>query len=471
VPHVAFVPFTGFRVREEELLSLGMSLPGLQQRAAAIAELPALGLLTLAGMLPPRWTCSYRGAPAVSDELVQSIASERPTLVAVSALTASIEEAYAFSRRLRAENIPIVLGGLHATTCPDEARRHCDAVVVGEGEAVWDEVLRDAEAGRLRPVYTSLNGSPHGTWPRRSGTRMASLGETRPRDGNPWPLPRFDLLPGAPRYTLQTQRGCPLACEFCAASRLLGPFREKPTEHIRAELAEISLLAPEPLVELADDNTFAGHRDFDALLDVLAASGVRYFTEADWRLGERPELVARLAESGCVQVLMGIESLVFRYPGMGGKRAELERIMDAVETIQAAGVAVNGCFILGADGETHASIDRLVRFILASPLADVQVTLQTPFPGTSLRQRLGRAGRLLDRSWSAYTLFDVTFQPDCLGVPELEQAFRHVLRSVYCEAATRRRQAVRRDVWRRNARLRGAQLRGDETPPPAEARR
>jgi radical SAM superfamily enzyme YgiQ (UPF0313 family) len=145
--------------------------------------------------------------------------------------------------------------------------------------------------------------------------------------------------------------------------------------------------------------------------------------------------------------------------------------MDAVETIQAAGVAVNGCFILGADGETHASIDRLVRFILASPLADVQVTLQTPFPGTSLRQRLGRAGRLLDRSWSAYTLFDVTFQPDCLGVPELEQAFRHVLRSVYCEAATRRRQAVRRDVWRRNARLRGAQLRGDETPPPAEARR
>ncbi len=235
---------------------------------------------------------------------------------------------------------------------------------------------------------------------------------------------------------------------------MLGPFREKPLEHVRAELAAICSLSPEPLVELADDNTFVGHRDFDALFDALAASELRYFTEADWRLGERPELVARLAESGCVQVLMGIESLVFRYPGMGAKRAELDRIMQSVEAIQAAGVAVNGCFILGADGETRESMDRLVRFILGSPLAEVQVTLQTPFPGTPLRRRLEHAGRLLERPWAAYTLFDVTFQPDCLNVEELEQGFRDVLRAVYGDEATRRRQGIRREVWRRNARLR-----------------
>ncbi len=98
-----------------------------------------------------------------------------------------------------------------------------------------------------------------------------------------------------------------------------------------------------------------------------------------------------------------------------------------------------------------------MRFILESPLADVQVTLQTPFPGTALRQRLERAGQLLDRPWSSYTLFDVTFQSDCLSVAELEHGFRDVLRAVYSEEATRRRQVIRRKVWHENARLRHVQ--------------
>ena len=115
-----------------------------------------------------------------------------------------------------------------------------------------------------------------------------------------WPLPRYELL-GAPpaRFILQTQRGCPLACEFCGASRLLGTFREKPAEHIRQELEAIRAVDPRPLVELADDNTFAGSRDAGELLDVLKQSGARWFTESDWRIGERPEILAQLADAGC----------------------------------------------------------------------------------------------------------------------------------------------------------------------------
>ena len=135
-----------------------------------------------------------------------------------------------------------------------------------------------------------------------------------------------------------------------------------------------------------------------------ASPGARWFTEADWRTGERPDVLAHLSEAGCVQLLVGIESLVFRYTGMGAKQADCG-MMDAVVAIQEAGVAVNGCFIIGADGETPASIDRLVEFILDSPLAEVQFTLQTPFPGTALYHRLRRTGRLLpDRDWSHYTL-------------------------------------------------------------------
>jgi radical SAM superfamily enzyme YgiQ (UPF0313 family) len=231
---------------------------------------------------------------------------------------------------------------------------------------------------------------------------------------------------------------------------LLGSFEEKPVANIVRELAAITAINSRPLVELADDNTFAGGRDPAALLEALKRAGARYFTESDWRIGERPDVLAGLAASGCVQVLVGIESLVFRYPGMGQKRAELARIMDAVERIQDSGVAVNGCFILGAEGETRQSLDRLTEFILQSPLAEVQLTLQTPFPGTGLYRRLQAQGRLLpERGWSLYTLFDVVYQPDQLTVAELECGFREAATAVFSPAASSRRAAIRRRILKR----------------------
>lgn len=436
MPHVTFVPFTGFRLREAELLELGMTLPGLRERAVAVGQLPALGLLTLAGMMPEHWTCSYREATCADEALAEAVAAERPTLVALSALTASVDEAYRFSALLRTRGLRVVLGGLHATACAAEAARHVDAVVVGEGEPVWPRVLADAESGELQPIYRA----------------------SAPFDLAGAPVPRFDLLtqPGRrPRLTLQTQRGCPFACDFCGASRLLGAFREKPNDNLRREIEAIRSLVPDPLLELADDNTFAGSRDFTPLFAALATSGARYFTEADWRLGERPELLAPLAQSGCVQVLVGIESLIFRHPGMGAKEANLSRVMDAIARIQDAGIAVIGCFILGADGEDPASIDRLIRFILDAPLADVQLTLLTPFPGTALHRRLQREGRLLpDRGWPYYTLFDVTYRPDRLSVEALEESLRRVLRAAFAPDVVARRTALRRAIWRKNPRLR-----------------
>lgn len=434
MPHVALVPFTGFRILSDELRELGLKLPGLRRRSAALAELPALGLLTLAGFSPPDWTYSYHPAQTPDDALLAAVLATHPDLVAVSALTASIGEACAFSDRLRAVGVATAIGGLHATVCPEEAAAHADAVVVGEGEPVWADLLADASRGALQRLYRAAARPPPPVWP----------------------VPRFDLL-GAlpPRYTLQTQRGCPLACDFCAASRLLGRFREKPAEAVRNELRAICALTPAPLIELADDNTFAGDRDPDELLQAFADADARWFTECDWRIGERPDLLRRLAEAGCVQVLIGIESLVFRYPGMGDKQAELIRMLHAVDAVQQAGVAVNACFIVGAEGETRQSLDRLVTFLRGSDFADVQVTLQTPFPGTMLRRRLEGQGRLLaNRGWPAYTLFDVTYEPDQLTVADLEAGFRDVLEAVFDEGEARRRRDIRRSVWRGSPRLR-----------------
>jgi radical SAM superfamily enzyme YgiQ (UPF0313 family) len=432
MPHVTFAPLTGFRVREPEMLELGMSLPGLRDRARAIAELPALGVLTLAGMTTDPWTVSYRGVERSTDDTVNQIRRERPDIVAVSALTASIDEAYLLCNKLRDVGISTVIGGLHATVCPEEAERYADSVVIGRGELVWPRLLDDVMNGSLRRRYVA----PYGESPN-------------------WPQPRFELLGRQPsRLTLQTQTGCPLACSFCGASRLLGRFAEKPVELIRSELASIRQLNPRPLIELADDNTFAGSRDVADLCDAFEESNARWFTEADWRIGERPELLNRLARSGCVQILTGIESLVFRYPGMGDKQAEMDRMMAAVSAIQAAGVAVNGCFILGAEGETRQSLGAVTEFILNSSFAEVQVTLQTPFPGTVLHRKLAEEGRLLtERGWSAYSLFDLTYHPDQMSVAELESGFRDVLRKVFSADASRRRNRIRHCIRKRARKL------------------
>jgi radical SAM superfamily enzyme YgiQ (UPF0313 family) len=174
----------------------------------------------------------------------------------------------------------------------------------------------------------------------------------------------------------------------------------------------------------------------------------------DWRIGESPELLAELGDSGCVQVLVGIESWTTSFAGMGRKRADCSRVLDAVERIQEHGVAVLACFVAGGDGDDRASLDELAAFLEGAPFADVQLTVLTPFPGTALFERLRREGRLLaDRGWSHYTLFDVTFRPRRMSPEELERGFQNLVARVHRPEEARRRAEIRRRIWRRRPRL------------------
>ena len=144
--------------------------------------------------------------------------------------------------------------------------------------------------------------------------------------------------------------------------------------------------------------------------------------------------------------------MVFRHPGMGLKKAEIGRVMAAINRIQEAGVAVNSCFIVGSDGETKESLQAVGEFLLdlGAFFADVQLTIETPFPGTPLRARLKREGRLLpDRGWDCHTLFDVCHQPDRMSVGELETGFEELLSVVFDHPQRRRRERIRREIHRR----------------------
>ena len=185
---------SGVRACDPELVRLGMTLPGFVERGKVIASLPSLGLLTLAGMTPSSHRCDYYEVKEIRDfdHLPESF-----DLVAISSLSAQINEAYDLADRFRALGVPVVLGGLHVTALPDEAGRHADAVVIGEGEPVWLEVLQDAEARRLKRSYRARADFQSGRFT-DPGLRAA-----RPREIQPTGRPDQPRLPAALRVLRQ----------------------------------------------------------------------------------------------------------------------------------------------------------------------------------------------------------------------------------------------------------------------------
>jgi len=147
---VGLIAMSGVRACDAELLRLGLTLPGFVERSRVIASLPSLGLLTLAGIHRHEHTYHYH---EVADIRELRDLPDGYDLAAISSFSAQIGEGYALADRYRAAGVPVVMGGLHVTCLPDEALAHADAVVVGEGEAVWPEVLADAAAGQLGGGY------------------------------------------------------------------------------------------------------------------------------------------------------------------------------------------------------------------------------------------------------------------------------------------------------------------------------
>ena len=430
---IALVAMSGIRACDAELLRLGLTLPGFVERSKTIASLPSLGLLTLAGMTPASHECEYI---EVADLRKLEGLPDGFDLVAISSYSAQIGEAYELADRYRAKGVPVVMGGLHVTALPEEAAGHCDAVVVGEGEDAWPEVLRDAEAGRLKPFYRTGGGY--------------SLAEA--------PMPAFAKLDWSKynRLTVQASRGCPLRCQFCASSNLLAPrYKQKPVQRVLAEIDCIRSLWRRPFLEFADDNAFVNKQYWWALLTGLKTRRVHWFAETDLSVYEDEDLLNLLRESGCAEVLIGLESPV--EAGLAGlemnndwKRKRWPQYRDAIGRIQSHGIRVNGCFVLGLDGQTPEVFDAVYDFAAETELFDVQITIQTPFPGTPLYERLKQENRLLyEGQWDRCTLFDINYRPQPMTVDELREGFHRLAVRLYSEDQTKwRRETFARKYLR-----------------------
>lgn len=446
---IGLIAMSGVRAWSEALNRAGLTMPGVIERGNVIASLPSLSLLTLAGMTGPEHDVSYHEIRDLRREgavVGASVDAAAPVfnLVAISSMSAQVKDAYEVARHYRAQGAIVVMGGLHVTAMPEEAARHCDAVVVGEAEPLWERVLRDAERGEI-------GGGQQARVYRNEGEEFSL---------NHAPMPRFDLLDVDKynRIPLQTARGCPHRCEFCASSILLTKgYKLKPTERVIAEVRAIKRIWERPFIELADDNSFCSRARAKELLAALRVEEVPWFTECDVSIAEDEELLVAMREAGCRQVLVGLESPTDT--GLDGmemrrnwKLRQLPRYEHAVRTIQSHGITVNGCFIVGLDGHTESVFDAVYDFAMRNSLYDVQITVPTAFPGTPMYERLLGEGRIIEpAAWERCTLLDVNIVPREMSVERLERGFLELATRLYQEDVIR----VRREGFLRMRRAAG----------------
>lgn len=432
---IGLIALSGIRAVNPEIMEAGLTLPGFVERRKVVASLPSLSLLTLAALTPRDIDVEYR---EIQDLRAEPESLPDYDLVAISSYSAQIGDAYRVADEYAARGTPAVMGGLHVSVLPEEARAHGATAVVGEGELLWPRVIRDFRSGSLEPEYRAEPGAEF------------DLAQA--------PVPRYDLLDVRQynRLTVQTSRGCPHRCSFCASSILLTPrYRVKPVDRILDEIQRIKQIWPRPFIEFADDNGFVRREHAKRLLRALIDEDIHWFTETDISVAEDGELLTLMRDSGCRQVLIGLESP--EPAGLEGlelrrdwKRRKLSRYESAIRRIQSHGVTVNGCFILGLDGHTEAIFDAVEDFVERSGLYEVQITVLTPFPGTPLYEQLRREGRLLkERAWERCTLFDVNHVPTGMSPERLTRGMLELSQRLYSrKAVDRRRERFLRSLRR-----------------------
>jgi radical SAM superfamily enzyme YgiQ (UPF0313 family) len=348
-----------------------------------------LGLLVLAGMTPPEWDVT------IVDENVRLpdySAMPRPDLVGITAFTSQAERAYRLAAEFRATGVKVVMGGIHATMCRDEALAHADAIVTGEAEGVWAQVLADAGRGRLQRLYAGTH------------VDMADV-----------PQARHDLLPDGYAFgAVQTTRGCPLNCSFCSVSAFNGNrYRHRPVEHVIQELRAIR----EKRVLVVDDNligTNATHiarakNLFRAIID--AKLGKQWICQVTINMADDEELLALAVRAGCRGVFIGFESPTAEGLAEIGKKFNLlqgRNFRQSVRRIQRHNILVVGSFIMGLDAD-KPGIGRRIALAAASYGVDILNALfLTPLPGTRLWEQMTAEHRIaadnFPSDWRYYTL-------------------------------------------------------------------
>ncbi len=376
--------------------------------------IPQLGLRVLAELTPAEHQVDIVDEIFGTQYTDTALTPQRYDLVGITAYTSGATRAYEIAAQCRRRGIPTIMGGPHASACPDEAGRHFDAVAIGECDEIWPRILADVSASRLRPVY-------RGSLPDLEKTGFGRAAQAlHPVNG------RYDVA------AIQTSRGCPVGCEYCSVTKFNGaPIRRRSIEAIVREWNEM----PNEFAFAVDDNFFGvGEKHAEwakELLRALIRHGKRrlWFSQTTINMGDDAEGLALAYRAGCRGMLIGFETFnpeTLREYHKGINRKNADRYQQLVNGFHRAGIAVFGGFIIGSDHDTPETVADTALQAVKLGVDIIQVTNLTPLPGTKMFDRYREEGRLLATSypddWERYTFTETVYQPKNMTARELDEA-------------------------------------------------
>jgi len=376
-------------------------------------ELPRLGSVLLTTILRSMKV----NAAAYFMKAEQAIARKiQADLVGISTITPTATSSYRIADHYRAQGIPVVLGGPHATCLPEEALQHADFVIRGEGETALPRLIRALRGDG------DLAGVPGLAWMSKGITNQNPVAEPV-ENLDSLPFPDFSLLDsgrgkgvtrGLVRTTLpiQTSRGCPYDCTFCSVTQMFGrQYRRRSTHSVIEELAHYDPAQRKPF--FYDDNFAVNSARTKELLREMIAQklGFRWTTQVRADIAKDSELLDLMVEAGCYGLYIGFESV---NPGAleeMKKNLSVEEMQTAIRELRRRKIHIHGMFVLGFDSDTAQSVRSTVSFALSEKIDSAQFLILTPLPGTELYRSLQNEGRILDRHWDEYDGHHVKFRP------------------------------------------------------------
>ncbi len=390
-------------IRHQPLKKVLLIFPrekGIKFSNDTLYPFPILGLTLLASLFPKTYEVKI-----INEAIGQADFDAEVDLVGITGLTCVIKRTYTLADRFREKGVKVILGGVHPSLLPEEAKEHADSVFIGEAEGVLDQLLNDFEAGELKPFYKNREWS----------------------DLRGMPLPRRDLLDKhySPFFkAIETTRGCPNRCEFCSVPTINGKrYRIRPLEEVDQELSSIIRKKGEYLF-LTDDNVTAREDYALGLFEIFKRHQVKWMGFTTIQIAMNEGLLKKAQESGCVSLFIGFESLLQENLDSVSKRfVPTKELSSLMKVIQSHGIGIHGSFIFGFDGDDSGIFKKTVEFVQKNNIELPTFSILTPFPGTPLQRRLEEEGRIFDREWSHYDMSHVVFRPKKMTVQELQEGY------------------------------------------------
>ncbi len=333
-------------------------------------------------------------------------------LVGITCYTMTAPRVYEIADEFRKRGKKVVLGGYHPTAIPEEALKHADSILLGMAEANWPKLLADAEKGKLKQIYD------------KDTTYKAEEIPPIRRD-----LIRHNPIMGA----IQTTRGCPNRCEFCAiASFCEHGIKQRPIENVIDEMKDM----PNKLFTIHDPHLTANPKYAKKLFKEMIKNRINKSWVSNGTtnvlLKADDEFLQLARKSGCVEWFVGFESV--SQAALNGIKKTHNKVEDfgkMIDRVHDYGMSIQGGIIFGFDEDTPDVFDATLDKINELEIDVLEVNILTPYPGTPLYDRLKKEGRIFTKDWSKYNQVDVVFEPKNMTVEELREGAKKVAKEFY----------------------------------------